>query len=398
MKDKPDLYRVLQACGVDLQNAYGKQTFDIWCPFHGDTPTSRDGKPGRPNLHVRLDRQSWKCYRCDRGGDVFDFVGMKTYGDGWNSRDKTQFKEVVRTIEGLLQITLSKPQPYPFSAKTKKEDEAPPPIRIQDRAEAALNVITFAAMAYNNCLLEQPAGKQALTYIRGRGISDKTLRNLLIGWAPGNLLSQTLSMYPPEMRDLAAAADLLRDDGSDYFRQRMIIPDRGRDGIVYYMTGRSLKKDDKLRYLGLKGGKTIWGIHRVSKQDVVFMVESPMDAVSLWQCGYQAVAVQGTGFDSQWDAQLLSLPSLVIIPQNDKAAMDSLGVRMTWKDDLPAKEGQGDEAGTRKPPPGWAERLPHAHIRRIPATYKDVNDILKDAGEDELKRVVEGMLNGSGGI
>ena len=35
------------------------------CPWHDDT---------RPSLQVNPNRQSWKCWVCDVGGDVFSFV------------------------------------------------------------------------------------------------------------------------------------------------------------------------------------------------------------------------------------------------------------------------------------------------------------------------------------
>jgi DNA primase len=35
------------------------------CPWHDDS---------RPSLQVNPDRQSWKCWVCNIGGDVFSFV------------------------------------------------------------------------------------------------------------------------------------------------------------------------------------------------------------------------------------------------------------------------------------------------------------------------------------
>jgi len=35
------------------------------CPWHDDA---------RPSLQVNPDRQSWKCWVCDVGGDIFSFV------------------------------------------------------------------------------------------------------------------------------------------------------------------------------------------------------------------------------------------------------------------------------------------------------------------------------------
>jgi len=362
--EKPDLMRVLTAAGVDVSSAGGKQSFQTWCPFHGDSPRSHDGRPGRPNLHVRLDRQTFKCYRCGVHGDAWDFVGMKIYGEGWDPRNKDQFKQAVREMESLLNVSLSRPYPV-VQSPVKKEDLPPPPIRVADREKTELQTLTFAASVYYSSLF-MAQGKQALRYIEGRGITRKTIDAFRIGWATGSSLSLSLMLYPPAMKENAERAKLFNDTGREYFFKRLIIPDRGRDGQVYYMTGRSLEKEPKIRYLGLRGGKSMWGIHRIRKDEKVYLVESPMDALSLWQCGLQAVAVQGTDFDTQWDSQLLEIPALVILPQNDQPAEDTI-------------------TGPRS----WTSRLPHAAVQRIPKSYKDINDILQACGTEGLQDIIE---------
>jgi DNA primase len=361
--EKPDLLRVLNAAGVDVSANWGKASFQTWCPFHGDSPRSQDGKPGRPNLHVRLDRQTFKCYRCGVHGDVYDFIGLKLYGNGWDPKNKEQFKQAVRELETLLQTTLTRPYPA-AGRRIQKADPAPPAVRIRDREKTILQTLTFAASVYYAAIF-MPEGRQALGYIEGRGITRETIDAFRIGWATGKALSLALMLYPRSMRENAEKAQLFNDTGREYFFKRLILPDRGRDGLVYYMTGRSLEKDPQIRYLGLRGSKSLWGMNRIRKDERVFLVESPMDALSLWQCGYQAVAAQGTDFDPQWDARLLEIPGLVILPQNDRAGEDTL-------------------AGPRS----WTARLPHAVVRRIPKAYKDINEILMEGGNEGLQAVL----------
>jgi DNA primase len=360
--EKPDLLQVLRAANVDVSEAGRKQTFQTWCPFHGDSPRSKNGKPGRPNFHVRLDRQTFTCYRCGVHGDSWDFVGLRLYGQAWDPKNKDMFKAAVREMENLLNVSLSRP--YPAAQKqTKQEDLPPPPIRIADREKTELQTLTFAASVYYSSLF-MPEGAPALKYIQGRGITRETIDTFRIGWATGKSLSLALLLYPPAMRRNAERAELF-NKGREYYFRRLIIPDRGRDGLVYYMTGRSLEKDPKIRYLGLRGGKSMWGLHRIRKEEKVFLVESPMDALSLWQCGFQAVAVWGTHFDTQWDSKLLEIPGLIILPQNDQAGEDTL-------------------AGPR----AWTDRLPHAKVQRIPKSFKDMNDILKEAGTEGLREII----------
>ena len=60
---------------VDLVGSYTQlrsdgRAFKALCPWHDDT---------RPSLQVNRERQSFKCWVCDIGGDIFSFV-MKMEG------------------------------------------------------------------------------------------------------------------------------------------------------------------------------------------------------------------------------------------------------------------------------------------------------------------------------
>ncbi len=77
---KPDLLYVMQQAGVDVSRATGRKSLTVRCPFHADR--------GRPNLAVWPETGRWRCFRCDVGGDVFDFVGMLIYGMSWNARER----------------------------------------------------------------------------------------------------------------------------------------------------------------------------------------------------------------------------------------------------------------------------------------------------------------------
>ena len=56
------------------------------CPWHNDR---------RPSMTINQERQTWKCWPCDIGGDVFSFV-MK--------RDGTDFPTAIRTLAELAGI------------------------------------------------------------------------------------------------------------------------------------------------------------------------------------------------------------------------------------------------------------------------------------------------------
>ena len=67
------------------------------CPWHDDS---------RPSLQVNPERQSFKCWVCDIGGDVFSFV-MKSEG--------VEFREALEMLAERAGIVLEKPQRRQFA-------------------------------------------------------------------------------------------------------------------------------------------------------------------------------------------------------------------------------------------------------------------------------------------
>ena len=61
------------------------------CPFHDDH---------NPSLELNPDRQSFKCWSCGAGGDIFDFV--KDY-------ERVDFPEALRMLADRAGVTLGDP-------------------------------------------------------------------------------------------------------------------------------------------------------------------------------------------------------------------------------------------------------------------------------------------------
>ncbi|MGA2254891.1 MAG: CHC2 zinc finger domain-containing protein, partial [Thermoguttaceae bacterium] len=82
---------------VDLLGKYNLQLrrqgrgYVTHCPWHDDT---------RPSLQINPERQSWKCWPCDIGGDIFSFV-MKMEG--------VDFSEALAMLADRAGIKLQKP-------------------------------------------------------------------------------------------------------------------------------------------------------------------------------------------------------------------------------------------------------------------------------------------------
>src|SRR5260221_4981129 len=118
------------------------------CPFHGEKT---------PSFMVSPERQIWHCFGCDRGGDCFKFVMEK---------EGLEFKEALEILAQKAGVTLK---------NTKKE-----PNKNEKLYEAHLKAQQF----YNYLLTEHKLGKNALEYLKKRGLSDETIKTFGLGYAP----------------------------------------------------------------------------------------------------------------------------------------------------------------------------------------------------------------------
>ena len=91
------------------------------------------------------------------------------------------------------------------------------------------------------------------------------------------------------------------------------------------MAGRALDSKARLKYLFLTGLRNpVYGLARLDTSRPVFVVEGiaeqvPIDYVTLWQWGYQAVATLGTSIKSQDARRLGWVAKVVFVPDNDEA-------------------------------------------------------------------------------
>ena len=132
--------RIKQAVDiVDLVNSYlplrrEGRGFKALCPWHDDS---------RPSLQVNAERQSFKCWVCDIGGDVFSFV-MKM--------ENLEFREALEMLAERAGVTLRKSEPG--SPLPRSEDDK--------RGAGVLkhaNRFALSAIGINLCLpVRQPDG------------------------------------------------------------------------------------------------------------------------------------------------------------------------------------------------------------------------------------------------
>ncbi|TWT90444.1 DNA primase [Pseudobythopirellula maris] len=171
------------------------------CPWHDDT---------RPSMQVNPDRQSFKCWVCDIGGDVFSFL-MRIEG--------LEFREALEALADRAGITLAASAPSgPAGGPGDKR--------------ALLAALAWAEERFHRCLVSDPAAEPARRYLAERGVSQESITRFHIGYSPDgwDWLAKGAASTPHSSAVLERVGLILpRKSGQGYvdrFRGRVMFPIR----------------------------------------------------------------------------------------------------------------------------------------------------------------------------
>ena len=186
------------------------------CPWHDDS---------RPSFQVNQERQTYRCWVCDVGGDVFNFL-MRM--------EKVEFREALEQLADRAGITIPKGR-----GGLAADDKA-----------ALWKTLSWAADRFHDCLRSHPEAGPARAYLAGRGLTPATIERFRLGFAPQSwdwLLRQAAVSG-------ISAADLMRTGLAverqgrsghyDRFRGRVMFPIRDPQGRCIAFGGRVLPGPD----------------------------------------------------------------------------------------------------------------------------------------------------------
>jgi DNA primase len=125
--------------------------FKALCPFHDDH---------NPSLELNPERQSFKCWSCGAGGDVFDFV---------KDFERVEFPEALRMLAERAGIALENPSAGPMTA----------PMGLSKSELLAVNA--WAERAFAEALALAP---EVLAYTEARRITRASVERFRLGYAP----------------------------------------------------------------------------------------------------------------------------------------------------------------------------------------------------------------------
>ncbi len=276
------------------------------CPFHSEKS---------PSFTVNDQKGFYHCFGCGAHGSVIDFV-MNTQG--------MEFMETIEVLAGEVGMEVPKP--------SREQVE-------RDKKRGTLSEVMDVVANWYMAQLKGQVGRTAYDYIKGRGLTDETLKRFQLGYAPASRTALKDAMLARNIGEdqLIETGMLIKPEGGgasyDRFRDRLMFPITDRQGRVIAFGGRALSKDAKAKYLNspetpiFHKGATLynWANARAASYDAgqVMVVEGYMDVIALAQYGIDyAVAPLGTALTEEQISHLWQMADEPILSfDGDNAGM-----------------------------------------------------------------------------
>lgn len=188
------------------------RTYKGLCPFHDDHNPSMDVDPGR---------QRFRCWVCNKFGDVISFI---------QERERVDFREALEMLARRANIPFRRGEGS-AEAKTRQK---------------MLDLMKWAEEQYHRHLLDSAAATEARKYLEGRRLLPETIKKYVLGYAPESWewLTQRASKagWPAELLVKVGLSAPRESDNSYYdrFRDRVIFPIRDVRSRTVGLGGRIL--------------------------------------------------------------------------------------------------------------------------------------------------------------
>ena len=323
------------------------------CPFHSEKT---------PSFHVNPEKGFFHCFGCGVGGNVFKFIELQ---------EKVTFPEAVRMLAQKAGMAI------PETVDSHRDEAG------QDaKSRETLLKIHEVAAEYFREALAGPAGARARQQLAERDVSQETIDQLGLGFAPNSrdgLKSRLLKQGFAQSLLLQSGLILQRDNGDviDRFRNRLMIPICRDTGSVIAFGGRAMDADQVPKYLNspetpiYSKSRTLYGLHLskggIRKVGFAVLVEGYFDFAQVFHSGAAPVVAScGTALTTQQAQLLRRFTTKVVLSFDPDAAGQGAAIRSC---ELLVAEGfdvnvvvldKGEDPDTfirRKGPAAYRERL-----------------------------------------
>lgn len=336
-------YLTLKKAGANLKGL---------CPFHSEKS---------PSFMVSPERQTFKCFGCGEGGDIFTFI---------EKIEGLDFFNTLKLLADRAGVKLER-ESVQYGNKEHKADQKTKLFEIND----------WARKVYHKILLDHPKASGARKYLEGRGLSDLTIQDFEIGYAPDSwdFLIRFLKSKGYTEVEMEKAGVVIRNDRGgfyDRFRGRVMFPISNIMGAVVGFTSRTLKDDAKeAKYINSSDspiytkGEVFYGLDKakaaIREKSLAIVVEGQMDVIACHQAGFKnVVASSGTAL-TEHQLRILNryAAELAFCFDTDNAGQTAMkrAVTLALKNDVNVK------------------------IISMPAPFKDPDEAIKSSSKNWIR-------------
>lgn len=291
---------------LTLQPVAGGREYQALCPFHPDH---------NPSMKVYPDRQTFRCWVCNEGGDVFTWV-MK--------HENLEFFDALKLLADRAHLEMP----------NRSDGQA----RQQAKKDEVLSALAWAELQFHEAFKSDPAAKDARDYIASRGYSPETVDLFRIGYHPEDwdwLQRRARGQFSMEAL-LEARLIRNQDDRpgySDYFVDRVLWPIHDERKRTVAFGGRLIPghKERGGKYFNSSDSivfhksRVLYGLpyarEAIKERGAIVVVEGYADCVACHQAGIRnVVAGMGTALTEQQCQRLKAFaPKIVLTYDSDDA-------------------------------------------------------------------------------
>ena len=310
---------------VDVAQSYIKiqkagVNFKALCPFHSEKS---------PSFFVSPGRETWHCFGCNRGGDIFSFV-MEIEG--------VDFPEALRILADRAGVELKRDNPE-FSSERSKSSR----------------ILADSKNFYEE---ELEKNKQILLYLKNRGLNEETIKSFSIGFVPEGWrnLYNFLKNKNYSDSDIEKTGMTIKSEKGNYdrFRSRIMFPLFNSSGSIVGFSGRVFGDESEAaggKYINTPQtilydkSKILYGFDKakteIRKKDCCILVEGQMDVIMSHQAGFtNTVAVSGTALTADHLRIIKRLTDKIIVAfDKDEAGFEAVerGIDMALREGFDIK-------------------------------------------------------------
>ncbi len=295
---------------VDVVSSYIKlekagRNFKARCPFHNEKT---------PSFFVSPERDTYHCFGCSVGGDIFSFV---------ETIEGVAFKEALNILGDRAGVHIH--------AQSSEE---------QSVKERLLELLEEATSHYETLFSHTP---EVSKYLVSRGLTENTISDFRIGYVTNTwrTIFEALQKKGFSKEELVGAGLVVRHEKGYYdrFRGRIMFPITDALGRVVAFSGRVFGESDVAggKYINspetilYNKSKVLYGFDKakidIRRTNTCIVVEGQMDVIMSHQAGAKnTIALSGTALSVEHLALVSRLgDELVLAFDADKAGIAASG-------------------------------------------------------------------------